>query len=317
MGKYQSPQIDTAKLEDKLPEQKHLKAAQQELVKLRSQFCTTVEQNVINHMAINFLRTEPGRNKLINCVVEAFKNDRTLLNLSLSDLKKYLNWAKKLGEIASEMESLRISGGKRTLEYLTINQYLARFKEKTEQDYYFSFHSVTDEMLEAYNGYNNCIYTVGNNGSTSFDKSGLDSQFTTAVSNMASRLGTNPDWILKVMAFETGGSFSTSIRNPRSGATGLIQFMPSTAKRLGTSTSALAQMSKIEQLKYVEQYFAPYAGKMNTFEDVCMAVFWPAAIGKDPNTTLFGTGTKAYAQNPLDSNRDGKVTVKEYANRAV
>jgi len=317
MEKYATDPVQTHGSESKLPNPQQLKADQQELVKLRSQFCTTVEQNVINHMAINFLRTEPGRNKLINCVVEAFRNKDALLNLSLSDLKKYIDWAKNLGEIAFEMEHLRSSGDKRTLEYIPINEYLARYKDKTEQDYYFSFHSVTDEMLEAYNGYNNCVYTVENNSGYSFDTSGLDPEFAGAVKDMALRLRTNPDWILKVMDFETGGSFSPSIRNPKSGATGLIQFMPGTARRLGTSTAALARMTKIEQLKYVEQYFAPYTGNMSTFEDVCMAVFWPAAIGKDPNATLFRSGSKAYAQNPLDSNRDGKVTVKEYANRAA
>ena len=41
------------------------------------------------------------------------------------------------------------------------------------------------------------------------------------------------------------------------GATGLIQFLPSTARGLGTTTDALAGMSSVEQLNYVEKYFDP------------------------------------------------------------
>ena len=46
----------------------------------------------------------------------------------------------------------------------------------------------------------------------------------------------NPDFLLACMAFESGMSFCSSIRNAASGATGLIQFMPSTARGLGTTT---------------------------------------------------------------------------------
>lgn len=41
---------------------------------------------------------------------------------------------------------------------------------------------------------------------------------------------------MAAMAFESGETFSPSIKNAAgSGAVGLIQFMPSTAKALGTS----------------------------------------------------------------------------------
>jgi hypothetical protein len=109
--------------------------------------------------------------------------------------------------------------------------------------------------------------------------SGLTEEFKSAVSSMSSRLGTKADWVLAVMNFETGGTFSTSIQNPSSHATGLIQFMPDTARTLGTSIEALAKMTQIEQLVYVEKYFNPYKGKMNSLEDVAMAVFYPAAMG--------------------------------------
>ena len=62
---------------------------------------------------------------------------------------------------------------------------------------------------------------------------------------------------MAVMSFETGGTFNPGIRNAAgSGATGLIQFMPSAAAGLGTSTQALAGMSRAEQMKYVEKYLS-------------------------------------------------------------
>lgn len=119
------------------------------------------------------------------------------------------------------------------------------------------------------------------NGATdvSINVSGLSPEFKLAVSSMCSNLDTKTDWVLAVMNFETGGTFSASIRNPISGATGLIQFMPKTAIGLGTTTDALAKMTQIEQLVYVEKYFNPYKGRLNSLEDVAMVVFYPAAIG--------------------------------------
>lgn len=144
----------------------------------------------------------------------------------------------------------------------------------------------------------------------------LGDEFINAVDAMAARLGTKSEWILGVMSYETGGTFSPSARNKKSGATGLIQFMPKTAAGLGTSTGALADMSALEQLVYVEKYFESKKGRLNSFNDVCMAVFFPAAIGKGEDHVLFRAGTKAYTQNPLDKNQDGAVDSGEYISQA-
>jgi len=61
---------------------------------------------------------------------------------------------------------------------------------------------------------------------------------------MAGRLGAKPEHLLAVMSFETGGSFSPSETN-FIGATGLIQFIPDTARGLGTSTAQLARMNSV------------------------------------------------------------------------
>ena len=48
--------------------------------------------------------------------------------------------------------------------------------------------------------------------------------------------------------------------NPISGATGLIQFMPSTA-RGGTTTAVLKRMSNVQQLDYVLALFTTLQGQ--------------------------------------------------------
>lgn len=137
--------------------------------------------------------------------------------------------------------------------------------------------------------------------------------FVRRLEDIAERLGTDPDYLMAVMAFETAGTFSPRVRNPHSGATGLIQFMPRTARGLGTTTDALAQMSAEEQLDYVALYFAPYRGQLQTLGDVYMAVLWPRAVGARPETVLFDEVDGAlYRQNRgLDANRDGAVTKAE------
>lgn len=137
--------------------------------------------------------------------------------------------------------------------------------------------------------------------------------FAEKVRLMATRLQTDPDFLMAVMAFESAGTFSASVRNPVSGATGLIQFMPGTARGLGTSVTALASMTEEEQLHYVEQYFQPYVGLLGTLEDVYMAVLWPTAVGRPNDYILFDERDGAvYRQNRgLDYDGDGAITKKE------
>lgn len=133
------------------------------------------------------------------------------------------------------------------------------------------------------------------------------------IEEIAGRLGIDPKWLLAAISFETGGEFSSKTRNRLSGATGLIQFMESTAEGLGTSTAELARMSENRQLDYVEKYLSRFKGRMNSLEDVYMAILWPAAVGKSNNTVIFSSGV-TYSQNAgLDINGDHAVTKGEAA----
>ncbi len=141
-------------------------------------------------------------------------------------------------------------------------------------------------------------------------------EFRRKVVAVANRLGLDPNILMAVMAFETGRRFHPATLNRRSGATGLIQFMPRTAEALGTSTRALAAMTGERQLDFVEKYFRPFAGRMADLPAAYMAVLWPAAVSKPLSHVLFAAPSAAYEQNKgLDSDKDGKVTKAEAAAR--
>jgi len=149
--------------------------------------------------------------------------------------------------------------------------------------------------------------------------------FAARLLEIAHRLGILPGWLMIVFYVETAasktGKIDHRIRNSSTGATGLIQFMPVTATALGTSTSALQQMSNVDQLTYVEKYLTPYKGRMKSLTDVYLAVFFPAAIGKPDNWVLQAPRLSAQTVarfNPLyDVNRDGQITVGEIKSKLV
>lgn len=144
----------------------------------------------------------------------------------------------------------------------------------------------------------------------------VDMEFRKKVREVAGNLGFDPTWLMAVMAFETGRTFSPTARNSVSGATGLIQFMPSTAKGLGTTTAKLARMTAVEQLDWVEAYYKPYKSRVSNLGDCYMAVLWPDAIGKPDSHVMWVAGSIQYNQNSgLDTNHDGYITRGEAVTR--
>ncbi len=141
----------------------------------------------------------------------------------------------------------------------------------------------------------------------------VSAAFKAKLIQIARNIGVDPNFLISAIAFETGESFSPSIKNA-SGATGLIQFTPATAAELGTTTDDLAAMSAENQMDYVEKYFDPYRNILETIEDVYMAILWPAAIGKANSWVLFSRPSPQYDRNSgLDTDKDGNVTKEEAA----
>jgi hypothetical protein len=140
--------------------------------------------------------------------------------------------------------------------------------------------------------------------------------FKKKVISISAQIGCDPNDLMAAMAFETGRTFDPAEVNGASGATGLIQFMPATARSLGTTTALLAAMTAVDQLDYVSKYFSPYRGRLRDLSDLYMAILWPAAVGKPASFELFRTPSIAYRQNSgLDENDDGAVTKAEAAAR--
>lgn len=138
--------------------------------------------------------------------------------------------------------------------------------------------------------------------------------FVRKVEETAQRLQVCPDYLMAIMWSES--RLDPRARNPRGGATGLIQFMPATARYLGTTCEALREMRVEEQLYFVEKFFSPYAARCKSFCDWYMACFFPAGIGKPDDYVLQASGLPAETvarQNPVfDLNRDGRITVGEF-----
>jgi len=90
--------------------------------------------------------------------------------------------------------------------------------------------------------------------------------FIAKVVNICGILGIEPEWLMQVFMKESGVDHQAV--NPVSGATGLIQFMPTTAINLGTTVAALKSMSNVQQLDWVYKYLAPFSGKMKSYIDL-------------------------------------------------
>lgn len=134
-------------------------------------------------------------------------------------------------------------------------------------------------------------------------------------------LGIQTDWLATVISFETGKTFSPSVLNKAgSGAFGLIQFMPSTAAAiLGYPNTPEGRMRAVEKgrsMSFNEQlekmvipYFRGYKGRMNSLNDVYLAVFYPAAMRQESSYVIGAAPSAVYTQNiGFDKAGKGYVT---------
>lgn len=156
--------------------------------------------------------------------------------------------------------------------------------------------------------------------------SDLDSQFFPALENMATRLGGHAYDFAAVMYSESQLLATAHNDNPkhlapelRYNASGINQMMPKTLQGLGYTRghAAYRTIGATAQLTYVEAYFRPYKGYLDTIEGIYLANFLPALIrhAKDPMFVLTAKGGPlgwAYAANAsLDVNGDAAITVFE------
>ena len=152
---------------------------------------------------------------------------------------------------------------------------------------------------------------------------GRDKEFLKEVVRVSRKIGVHPADLLGLMASESG--LDPQARN-KSGATGLIQFMPDTAAELGTSVSALSKMNRVQQMKYVEKFLLKKVPKGATPGHLYTAVFLPKFAKRPANYVIAKRGgfTDKYGNHPakwytgnagLDLNKDGSITIAELGDR--
>lgn len=147
--------------------------------------------------------------------------------------------------------------------------------------------------------------SIMNNSQQRFSSKNFSGAKADSIARVAKNIGVNPNDLAAVISFETGGTFDPSKRNPRSSATGLIQFMSGSGgtkgKYYGMSRDQFGSLSFDEQMKYVERYFKERGFKQGgnySTGDVYGAV------------TGYGykRGTQAYELNKVwDSNKNGVI----------
>ncbi|MBX7240167.1 MAG: transglycosylase SLT domain-containing protein [Bacteroidia bacterium] len=142
--------------------------------------------------------------------------------------------------------------------------------------------------------------------------------FEMKVKEIAAKLNVPPEWLMAVMYSES--RFDASAENFRgSGAVGLIQFMPATAKDMGTSTQKIGQLNHVEQLDWVYEYMQMVRNKYGEYEsltDFYLAILYPKARRQEMCYTLYANPSKPYKQNSgLDIDKDGQVTVHDIDKR--
>lgn len=149
----------------------------------------------------------------------------------------------------------------------------------------------------------------------------VEPDFRRRVWQIVDALHIEADWLMAIMAFETGRRFRANTVSHVGGPVGLIQFTEDGARAVGKTKAQLAAMTNVGQLAYVEKFLKLGGKRLLTLEDLYMAVHYPVAVGKPNDTVLYRkvehpSKKDHYQQNaPLDQNHDGKVTRAEAAAR--
>lgn len=145
-----------------------------------------------------------------------------------------------------------------------------------------------------------------------------DLEFINRVKEVSKTLGCNYVDLLACMQFESG--MNPAQRNLAGGsATGLIQFIESVAKGLGTTTAYLAGLTRTQQMDWVLKYFqgTPLPRVADpTISDVYMGILAPAYCGKPGSYPIYSIANSPkayYANSVLDINGDGVITKDEAA----
>ena len=152
----------------------------------------------------------------------------------------------------------------------------------------------------------NAATAVAKRGSySSSDGLDKDPEFQAQLADMLQKYpGLTKDELYRVMQGES--NFNSNALNSDSGAVGLFQFIPGTAEMLGYTTGEIQNMNPSEQLAVYDKYLGAFDYRGGNLGIMQAA---PAYASKPLNYEVYGSTTKAYAQNPGWHGADGKITV--------
>lgn len=129
------------------------------------------------------------------------------------------------------------------------------------------------------------------------------SVFKKKVEEISQGLGINPNWLMVVMFKESG--LDSKSQNKSTRATWFIQFMPDTAKALGTTVEELKNLSPLSQLDYVEKFYEMNSKiGYSSLKDLYLTTFFPVArkYMDDPNYVF---ETKKISREQVAKNNPG------------
>lgn len=133
-----------------------------------------------------------------------------------------------------------------------------------------------------------------------------DDEFRNAIESLAERRGISSSELYKVIQGESG--FNPRARNS-SGATGLFQIMPGTARELGTTTDRIRSMSPVEQVDLYDKYLERWNYNSSNRLGIMQAA--PAFANREPDAVVYGKGSAAWKQNPgWRELNNGPITVR-------
>jgi len=138
-----------------------------------------------------------------------------------------------------------------------------------------------------------------------------DTAFLAKVKSTAAALNCNYIDLLACMANETGATFDPAITNSL-GYTGLIQFGKAAATDLRTTTDALRQLNRADQMDWVLKFFQlqklTQKAPAPKLQDLYLCIYWPAAVGKPDNFIINAAGSNQAQSNKGLQAADGSIT---------
>jgi len=152
-------------------------------------------------------------------------------------------------------------------------------------------------------------------GKTSWKELSQNDSFTKIYNDMKQTFpGLDDNEFAKMIERES--SFDTRALNTSSGASGLFQFIPKTARSLGTSTFKIRRMSADKQLALYSNYMEKWIGAGNTVKGkLALLQAAPAYANAANDTVVYKKNTKAWKNNKgWRPDNGGDITVGSIKN---